>query len=36
MKTMSIPDVKEQIKSIVDELRGIGVEAIYLLPDGCG
>jgi len=36
MKTMSIPDVKEQIKSIVDELRGIRVEAIYLLPDGCG
>ena len=30
MKPMSIMGVKEQIKSIVDELRGIEVEAIYL------
>ena len=30
MKPVSITGVKEQIKSIVDELRGIEVEAIYL------
>ena len=30
MKTMSMHEVKEQIKPIVDELSGIEVEAIYL------
>ena len=30
MKSVSITGVKEQIKSIIDELRGIEVEAIYL------
>ena len=30
MKTVSITSVKEQIKSILDELRDIEVEAIYL------
>ena len=30
MKPVSITGVKEQIKPIVDELRGIEVEAVYL------